>query len=262
MSFKGFLESEHSPTIMSGQFDSTFGANVSFTLGSTYDHTFGTESRMFVDPFAMIPGKSMLSLLFGPNGKVDYTIGSSTTIAYVGPEYEIKRLSKRKKISEANFSTAELSAETMANSTARIGWKAWGVDVPVATAVAVLSLLMGLIALALDLTLHFRYPAFGSEDDADQETIDGYGESPKIIKAVSTILVSRMMMLVRLLEVRAKYVTGAVQAADDSTGGVVQAAGSLAGQQPVAPVTGENLDAAATDAQTSLTEAGQAATSA
>ncbi|MEX2026056.1 MAG: hypothetical protein WEH44_02130, partial [Pirellulaceae bacterium] len=182
-----------------GSLSITIGDIVQGKFGASHEHVFGPKITLVCDPEDMLLSKldavmpMFTGLLAGVGGNFVLNYGSVFSGTYVGPKMEVRRAKSHSKVSDNMLvhETIEVGGKTQETDE---------IDKATSIAVAVLSVLTVATAAALELALHFAYPKFGSTNPADQETIEGYGKTPEILKVCSYTITSRLMALLKVLE--------------------------------------------------------------
>ena len=240
-----------------GKFDSTIGSEMGFIIGSQYEHIFGGEVKLFCDPVDMIFGGAaanpLAALLLGVGGNVDFCYGSNTSAHYVGPKIEIRRAPVAVKNSEYDFCTPRTAAAAGAEPGPKDP-----VDWSTAMAVGGLSVLICATALAFDLALHCSYPKFGSEKPGDEEEAKEYGNVPKVLRICSISIVSRLMALLRMVEIMATRANQAEQDVEAAEAHVEEAAAAPEVAAPPVAIAEAQVEAAAEQLEDAAEEAAEA----
>lgn len=183
----------------SGSYSSTMGDALSVYFGGRHTHIFGSEIKLVCDPEDMALGalaESMplfTALLAGVGGQTTFVYGTNCLATYVGPKVEIRRAPTAGKTSD-NIIARDKGAGT--------GGKPDPVDTGTCVAVATMSILLCATAAALELALHFKYPAWGSGDELAEEK---YGTTPDKLVTSNDMIADRLMALLKELECKGTW---------------------------------------------------------
>lgn len=183
--------------VMKGSFGVTIGDAVAGFFGARHAHIFGGELKLVCDPEDMVLGKLehylplTTALLGGVGGQTTFVYGSNTSATYVGPKMDIRRAPHVDK--QTDYVLARVGSPPTVNAVVD------PIDASMLAAVTVLSVLVVCVPAALELAIRFKYPSFGSSS-ASEETLEGYGETPAILKLCAFAITSRLMAFLKNLE--------------------------------------------------------------
>lgn len=192
------------PAAMKGSFGVTIGDAVAGFFGARYTHIFGSEVKLVCDPEDMLFGQLehylplTSALLGGIGGQATFVYGSNIGATYWGPKVEIRRAPTHNKCSDYILPHAKFIGP-VPNPASGLAKPVDPIDEAMCAAVAVLSVLVCVVPAALELAIRFKYPAYGSST-ASPTTLEGYGETPSILKLCAYGITSRLMALLKLLE--------------------------------------------------------------
>jgi hypothetical protein len=200
---------------MTGSFGVTIGDAVSGFFGARHTHIFGPDIKLVADPEDMLMGKlehflpGVAQLLAGVGGNVTFCYGTNLTATYVGPKMEIRRAPTISKTTDYVLPRVKASGPVTSAGVPPVD----PVDEAMLAAVAALSVLVICVPAALELAIRFKYPAYGSKPTTDEqkETIEGYGNSPGVLKLCAYMVTSRLMALLKMLEDKGSWAQFAEQ---------------------------------------------------
>jgi hypothetical protein len=193
----------------SGSFSVTIGDIVQGKYGAQHEHMLGSKILMVCDPLSMLGGAGgfmpiLGGLVTGVGGNFSLNYASVFTGTYVGPKIEVRRAPTLSKVSDNVLARTKVEVGGAMQESDEI-------DQATSAAAAVLSLLIVATTAALELAMHFAYPKFGSTSPDDQAAIAGYGKTPDVLKVCSYMIPSRLMALLKVLEIKGSYADFAQQ---------------------------------------------------
>ena len=213
----GLINNDKSIPAMTGSFNVTIGDALNGIFGAQHNHIFGSYVNLICDPEDMLLGQLdkclpvVSALLGGIGGNTVFTYGSSTAATYVGPAYTIQRAPSVNKTSNYVLPHVKASGPASAAGVPPVD----PIDTAMLAAVAALSVLIICVPAALELTIRFKYPKYGSGEE-DEETEETYGKSPEILKLCAYMITSRLMSFLRMLEEKGSWAGFAEQWAKEA----------------------------------------------
>ncbi len=181
-----------------GAFGVTIGDVLKGTFGANHSHTFGPNISMCCDVEDLILGRFerflpvLSGLIAGIGGNVKFVTASDNTFVYQGPRFDITRAKSVKRFGPPLFydrpdiHDPQQAADPIDDVSRKL--------------IMALVIVTCLIAAIMELIIHFKYPDFGSTNQADEDTIDAYGAVPKVLRVLSFTLTARLMALIRMIE--------------------------------------------------------------
>lgn len=185
---------------MKGSFNVTIGDAVSGFYGSRHTHIFGADIKLVCDPEDLLMGKVAhylpltSALLAGIGGNATFVYAQNTNMIYGGPKTDIRRAPSVSKNSDFVLPHAGATP----GGAGQMGAAA-EIDKGLLFGVAALSTLVVAVPAVMELMIRFKYPQFGSSS-ASQETLEGYGETPNILKLCAYAVTSRLMDFLKTFE--------------------------------------------------------------
>ena len=207
----GLVDNKVEIPAMGGSFAVTIGDALMGFFGARHTHVFGSDIKLVADPEDMLIGQleellpGVAQLLAGVGGNVTFCYGTNLTATYVGPKMEIRRAPVINKTTDYMIPPKAQGPVTAAGVP-----PADPVDPATLAAVIVLSVLIICVPAALELAIRFRYPQFGNKG-ASEETLEGYGEAPKVLKLCAYMVTARLMGLLKMLEDKGTFAQFAEQ---------------------------------------------------
>jgi hypothetical protein len=185
---------------INGSCSVTIGDALSAYYGPRQTHCIGAELKIVADIEDMIMASSSLASLgplgggiMGMTGTGTYCYGTNTSLNYIGPKGDIRR--------------APTASKTSDN---RVGWKPGlkkdaddltqpsPADATVAKAVTALSTVMFLAMVSTEMVLRFVYPKYNGKSQ-------DYNRWAQLIKGLNCAVTSRLMGVIRGLELASSY---------------------------------------------------------
>lgn len=187
---------------MTGSFNVTIGDAVAGIFGARHTHIYGGEIKLVCDPEDFLLGQvahkipTISALLGGIGGQATFVYAQNTSATYGGPKVDIRRAPSISKQTDYIIPRA--------GKPATVSDPPDPVDGVMCAAVTVLSVLVIAVPAVMELMIRFKYPQYGSAA-ASQETLEGYGETPGILKLCAYAVTSRLMELLKQLEELATF---------------------------------------------------------
>jgi hypothetical protein len=195
----GLIDKHIELPAMTGSFGVTIGDAVAGFFGARHTHIFGADVKLVADPEDLLLGQLehalplVTALLGGVGGNVTFCYGTNLTATYMGPKMEIRRAKNISKTTDYYFKSKAAPAAGGAPPPPD------PVDPATLAAVSVLSILVVCVPAALELAIRFKYPQYGVKG-ASEETLEGYGKAPGVLKLCAYMVTSRLMALLKMIE--------------------------------------------------------------
>ena len=181
-----------------GEFSSTIGDSLSAVYGARHMHTIGERGALTISPKSLLSLRGMaavypaLSAMFlGESGDSRCVIGQDSSAIYKGPVAQVIRARRMERLFKPVFGDPEqlarqavLADETVINIDPA--------DVALEQTVISLLRLTAAVTMLFELSIHFAYPSYGTED--------GEAVVPEIIEKLGSALVSRLLAIIHCLE--------------------------------------------------------------
>lgn len=201
-------------TGMKGSFSVAIGDVVAGIFGARHTHIFGSEIKLVCDPLDFAFGRleekvpAVAALLNGIGGQATFVYAQNTSATYGGPKVDIRRATNYNK--QTDYIIPREGAPPHVSDPPD------PIDVELCIAVTVLSVLVNLVPAVLELVVRFKYPSYGATNPSEQtqNTINGYGETPKILNDCAYTITSRLMGFLKEIEGRGNFVQVALSCLD------------------------------------------------
>lgn len=198
MSIFKYIGLEELDPFFKGEFGCTIGDSLSAVYGARHLHTIGERGAFTISPKSLLSLRGMtavypaLSAMFlGESGDSRCVIGEDAASVYKGPVARVVRARKMERLFQPIFGDPEqlarqavLADETVVNIDPA--------DIALEQTVINMLRLTAAITVIYELTIHFAYPSYGSEQ--------GEAMVPEIIEQLGSALVSRLLAIIHCLE--------------------------------------------------------------
>jgi len=200
MGFFKWIGAEEVAPYFKGQFGSTIGDSLSAVYGARHIHTLGERGAFTVSPLALLRTRAMaatypaLSAMFvGEGGDSKCVMGQDSSAIYKGPVSHVIRARKTERLLKPIFGDAEQRAAAEADDD-ETELTIDPADLALERTVIAMMRLSAAVMMAFELTIHFAYPTYGSDEEEGEETV------PEIIEMLGSAIVSRLLAITHCME--------------------------------------------------------------